>query len=70
MTEKAARKTFSTAEEAGVDPPTEAEIMRARTMFNEFQQQVDDVTGPARAKEISSKFWDDVSGTEYDTHGG
>jgi hypothetical protein len=71
MSEKAAGKTFSTPEEAGVDPPTEAEMARARMLFDEFQQEVDGVSEADRATEVSPKFWDDTSGTEYEgRHGG
>ena len=66
MSEKAAGKTFSTPEEAGVDRPTEAELARARILFDEFQQQVDRVAEADRATEVSPKFWDDISGTEYE----
>jgi hypothetical protein len=66
MSEKIAGKTFSTPEEAGVAPPTEAELARARKLFDQFQQQVDAVAPQDRAKEVSPKFWDDISGTDYD----
>jgi hypothetical protein len=66
MSEKVAGKTFSTPEEAGVNPPTEAEKNRARMLFDEFQQEVDEVTEARRAKEVSPKFWDDLRGTEYE----
>jgi hypothetical protein len=67
MSKKAAGKTFSTPEEAGVVPPTEAELIRARELFDEFQQQVETVSEADRPTEISPKFWDDISGTEYDS---
>lgn len=66
MSEKAAGKTFSTPEEAGVTPPTEAELARARRAFDAFQQQVEEVPEADRPTEVSPKFWDDISGTEYD----
>jgi hypothetical protein len=65
MSEKIAGKTFSTPEEAGVTPPTEAELARARDLFDQFQERVDAVTPQDRVKEVSPKFWDDTSGTEY-----
>jgi hypothetical protein len=61
---------FSTPEEAGVTPPTEAELARARKLFDEFQQRVDAVPEEDRPKEVSPKFWDDISGTEYDPRRG
>lgn len=61
-----AGKIFLTAEEAGVTPPTEEELARARKIFDEFQAKVDAVAEEDRPTEISSKFWDDISGTEYD----
>lgn len=66
MSEKIAGKIFSTPEEAGVTPPTEAELARARRSFDEFQREVDAIAPEDRIKEISPKFWDDISGTEYD----
>jgi hypothetical protein len=66
VSKKIAGKTFSTPEEAGVTAPTDAELVRARRLFDEFQQQVDAVAQEDRATEISPKFWDDVSGTEYE----
>jgi hypothetical protein len=66
MSEKIAGKTFSTPEEAGVTPPTEAELAHARRLFDEFQQQVDAVAPEDRVAEVSPKFWDDVAGTEYE----
>jgi hypothetical protein len=61
-----AGKIFLTPEEAGVTPPTEAELARARRLFDEFQQQVDAVAEEDRPTEISPKFWDDITGTEYE----
>ncbi|MCV7236312.1 hypothetical protein [Mycobacterium branderi] len=66
MSEKKAGKTFSTPEEAGVHPPTDAELARARRLFDRFQQRIDAVFPDDRASEVSPKFWDDISGTEYE----
>ena len=66
MSKKIAGKTFSTPEEAGVTRPTEEELARARRLFDEFQQEVEAVDQKDRATEVSSKFWDDISGTEYE----
>jgi hypothetical protein len=66
VSEKIAGKTFSTPEEAGITPPTEAEIAEARRLFDEFQRKVDAVAPEDRWTEISPKFWDDTSGTEYE----
>jgi hypothetical protein len=61
-----AGKIFLTAEEAGATPTTEAELARARKLFDEFQKKVDAVADEDRPTEISPKFWDDISGTEYE----
>jgi hypothetical protein len=61
-----AGKIFLTPEEAGATPPTEGELARARKLFDEFQKKVDAVAEEDRPTEISPKFWDDISGTEYE----
>lgn len=61
-----AGKIFLTPEEAGVTAPTEQELAVARRMLDEFQAKVDAVAPEDRPTEISPKFWDDISGTEYD----
>ena len=66
MSKKIAGKVFSTPEEAGVTPPTEEELERARKLFDEFEQKIKAVAPEDRVTEVSPKFWDDVSGTEYD----
>ena len=66
MSREIAGKIFLTAEEAGVTPPTEEELARARKLFDEFQKKVDAVAEEDRPTEISPKFWDDISGTEYE----
>ncbi|EIT90868.1 MULTISPECIES: hypothetical protein [Mycobacteroides] len=66
MSEKIAGKTFSTPEEAGVTPPSPDELERARRMFDEFQQKIDAVKPEDRVENVSPKFWDDTSGTEYE----
>lgn len=66
MSREIAGKIFSTPEEAGVTPPTEEELARARKMFNEFEAKVDAVAPEDRATDVSPKFWDDTSGTEYE----
>ena len=47
-------------------PPAEAELERARQMLAEFRQRIDAVKPEDRVKELSPKFWDDTSGTEFD----
>ncbi|WP_445159998.1 hypothetical protein ACTXG5_17525 [Mycobacterium sp. Dal123C01] len=59
-------KSFSTPEEAGRTPPTEAELARARQILDEFEQRIDAIPPEDRAKEVSPKFWDDTSGTEFE----
>jgi hypothetical protein len=61
-----AGKIFLTREEAGATPPTKEKLARARKLFDEFQKKVDAVAEEDRPTEVSSKFWDDISGTEYD----
>jgi hypothetical protein len=61
-----AGKTFSTPEEAGLTPPTEAELAHARKLFDNLQERIDRVPETERPKKISPKFWDDTSGTEYE----
>lgn len=70
MIKRIAGKTFSTPEEAGVTPPTEEELARARKLFDEFEKKIDAVPPEDRVKDVSPKFWDDISGTEYDTRRG
>ncbi|MCV7443197.1 hypothetical protein H7K33_13235 [Mycobacterium paraense] len=66
MSKEIAGKIFLTAEEAGVPPPSEEKLARARKMFDEFQKKVEAVPEEDRPTEVSRKFWDDISGTEYD----
>ena len=66
VSKKIAGKIFSTPEEAGVTPPTEEELARARRLFDEFQQRVEAVDQEHRVTKVSPKFWDDISGTEYE----
>jgi hypothetical protein len=66
MPRKICGKIFSTPEESGRTPPTEEELARARRLFDEFQQRIDAVAPEDRVQEVSPKFWDDTSGTEYD----
>lgn len=66
MSKEIAGKIFMTPEEAGVAPPSEEKLARARKMFAEFQKKVDAVAEEDRPTEVSPKFWDDTSGTEYD----
>lgn len=66
MSKKIAGKTFSTPEEAGVTPPSAEELERARKLFDEFQQKIDNVKPEDRVTKVSPKFWDDTSGTEYE----
>lgn len=61
-----AEKRFSIPEQAGVTPPGEAELANARKLFAEFQRKVNAILAEDRAAEISPKFWDDTSGTEYE----
>ncbi len=66
MSERIAGKTFSTPEEAGITPPTEEELARAEKIFDEFEQKIDAIAPEDRVTNVSPKFWDDTSGTEYE----
>jgi hypothetical protein len=66
MSKKIAGKIFSTPEEAGVTPPTDAELAHARELFDEAQKRIDRLTEADYWTEVSPKFWDDTSGTEYE----
>jgi hypothetical protein len=66
MVKKFAGKTFSTPAEAGVTPPTEQELARARKLFDEAQERVDRLTEADLWPEVSPKFWDDTSGIEFE----
>jgi hypothetical protein len=66
VAEEIAGKIFSTPEEAGVTRPTAEELARYRKLFAELQERIDQVPEEDRLKEISSKFWDDASGTDYE----
>jgi hypothetical protein len=66
MSKEVAGKIFSAPDEAGVTPPNEAEIAHARKLFDELQERIDNVAEGDIPKEVSSKFFDDVSGTEYE----
>ncbi|WP_082958876.1 hypothetical protein [Mycobacterium sp. E3198] len=66
MSREIAGKIFLTAEEAGVTPPTEEELAEIQKQFDEFEEKINAVAPEDRVKEVSPKFWDDISGTEYD----
>jgi hypothetical protein len=66
MAKRIAGKIFSTPEEAGVTAPTEEELAEARKLFDEGQERVDRLTESDHWPEVSPKFWDDMSGTEYE----
>jgi hypothetical protein len=66
VSERIAGKIFSTPEEAGVTRPTEAELVELRKLFDEAQEKMDRLTEADLWPEVSSKFWDDTSGTEYE----
>ena len=66
MSKTVGGKTFTTPEELGRKPPTEAELERARRIFDQFEERIDAVRPEDRATEVSPKFWDDTSGTEFE----
>lgn len=61
-----AGKIFMSRDEAGASPPSAEKLARARKLFDEFQKKVDAVAEEDQPTETSPKFWDDISGTEYD----
>ena len=66
MAKKIAGKIFSTPEEAGVTPPSDAELAEARKLFDEAQERIDRLAEADQWTEASPKFWNDTSGTEYE----
>jgi hypothetical protein len=66
VSKRIAGKTFSTPEEAGVAPPTEEELAQIQKQFDEFEEKINAVAPEDRVTEVSPKFWDDISATEYD----
>jgi hypothetical protein len=66
VAKKIAGKIFSTPEEAGLTPLTDEELAEARKLFDEAQERVDRLTDADHWTEVSPKFWDDMSGTEYE----
>jgi hypothetical protein len=66
MSKRIAGKTFSSPSEVGLTPPTEEELAEARKMFDQAQERVDRLTEADHWAEVSPKFWDDMSGTEYE----
>ncbi|WP_067567637.1 hypothetical protein [Nocardia acidivorans] len=65
MSEKFAGKTFSTPEEAAVQPPNDEEIAAALHLLGEARKKRDAVR-PEERVELGHKFYDDTSGTEFD----
>jgi hypothetical protein len=66
VAKKIAGKIFSTPEEAGVAPLTDEELADARKLFDAAQERVDRLTEADHWTEVSPKFWNDMSGTEYE----
>jgi hypothetical protein len=66
VAEEIAGKIFSTPEEAGVTRPTAEELAEARKAFDEAQKRIDSLTDEERWTDVPRKFWDDLSGTEYE----
>jgi hypothetical protein len=66
MAEEIAGKIFSTPEEAGLAPLTDEELAELRKLFDEAQERIDRLSEAARWTYGSPKFWDDMSGTEYE----
>ncbi|BBY20125.1 hypothetical protein [Mycobacterium stomatepiae] len=66
MSEKICGKVFSTPEEEGRPAPSEDELARARHAFADFRKQRAAVPPEDRVTELSPKFWDDTSGTEFE----
>jgi hypothetical protein len=63
---RVAGKIFSTPEEARVTRPSDAELVELRKLFDEAQERIDRLNEADHWTEVSPKFWDDMSGTEYE----
>ncbi len=66
MSKKIAGKIFSTPEEAGVTPPTDAELAQRTQDVRRGSGADRRLTEADHWTEVSPKFWDDTSGTEYE----
>ena len=66
MSEHIAGKTFGDPEEFGLDPLSQDEIDAANAQLDAFHSQVVDAHKDGRQTQMSPKFWDDTSGTEYE----
>ncbi|MEU4807676.1 hypothetical protein ACFV24_03930 [Nocardia fluminea] len=65
MSERVAGGTFSTPEEVGIEPPTPEALKEARRMLEEAGQRRDAVP-PEKRTMMGPKFYDDISGTEFE----
>jgi hypothetical protein len=64
--QKDCRKDLLHTRRSWRDPPTKAELAEARKLFDEAQERIDRLTEADQWTEVSPKFWDDTSGTEYE----
>lgn len=65
MSKEIAGRTFSTPEEAGIEPPTPQELEEYKKMFKEARQKLR-AASPDPEILANSKFHDEISGTELD----
>ncbi|MFE5288984.1 hypothetical protein ACFRAQ_28805 [Nocardia sp. NPDC056611] len=65
MSSEIAGRTFSTPEEAGIEPPTPQDLEEYGKMFKEARQKLR-IASPDPEVLASNKFHDEISGTEFD----
>lgn len=65
MAEEVAGKVFSTAEEAGVTPLSDEEMVAARKRAREARERWEAADAPDRDS-VPDRFHDDLVGTEYE----
>ncbi|MFA4081822.1 hypothetical protein [Mycobacteroides salmoniphilum] len=67
MSEHLAGKTFSDSGELNIEPLSQEEIDAANAQLDAFHSQAIAAHQSGQGQLMSSKFWDDTSGTEYET---
>ncbi|TDZ77771.1 hypothetical protein DE4585_00735 [Mycobacteroides salmoniphilum] len=66
MKEHIAGKTFGDSSELGIEPLSQEEIDAANAQLDAFHSRAIDAHQSGQGRLMSSKFWDDTSGTEYE----
>ena len=62
----AGQDILHTRRSGGDSADRRGELAEARKLFDEVQEQIDRVPEADSWTEVSPKFWDDTSGTEYE----